>query len=234
MTALVISAAVFAVLVVLGDVRTRRRLRRVFLAARPGPAPRAHRRRRRRAHDPAPSPFPSPLLLELLAALLESGAPPPTALRHLAAALAKAGDPRAEPLEALALDIEQGLTRSTPGSDATAPPATGPAAAAFGTTIRRILGRTRRATPTETTAGGTADPALAVLRDAVRMAALAGLPPAALVRRAAAEDRRRVGAVRRRAIRRLEVMLVLPVGLCLLPAFVFLGVIPVVIDLFGG
>lgn len=168
--------------------------------------------------------MPAPLLLELLAALLESGAPPPTALRHLAAALAKDGDSRAEPLEALALDLEQGITTSTPDLDPTTPPA-----AEHLPTIRRILGR-----PRSPSASGATDPALTVLREAVRVAALAGLPPAALIRRAASEERRRLGAARRRAIRRLEVILVLPVGLCLLPAFVLLGVVPVVIDLFSG
>jgi tight adherence protein B len=75
---------------------------------------------------------------------------------------------------------------------------------------------------------------LQVLEDAVRLAVTAGLPPAALVRRAAAEERRRAAAVRQRAIRRLEVLLVLPVGLCLLPAFVLLGIVPVVVDLLLG
>jgi tight adherence protein B len=157
---------------------------------------------------------------------LESGAPPPAALRHLAAALAKTGDSRAGSLDALALDLEQGITGAAPD-----PEATPPAAARVDAVLAAIRRRLGRATPPP---GESPDAALAVLREAVRMAALAGLPPAALVRRAAAEERRRVGAIRRRAIRRLEVILVLPVGLCLLPAFVLLGVIPVVIDLFSG
>lgn len=222
MTALVLAAAVVAALAVLGDRRASGRLRRHFAETAPAQVPKPRRRRRHRG-SPTPSPIPSPLLLELLAALLESGAPPPTALRHLAAALSKDDDPRAEPLEALALDLEQGVTTATPDLDTTTP------AADPRTVIRRLLGRTR-----SPSAGEATDPALTVLREAVRMAALAGLPPAALIRRAAAEERRRLGAARRRAIRRLEVLLVLPVGLCLLPAFVLLGVIPVVIDLFAG
>jgi tight adherence protein B len=66
------------------------------------------------------------------------------------------------------------------------------------------------------------------------MAVSAGLPPAALVRRAAVEERRRAAAVRQRAVRRLEVLMVLPVGLCLLPAFVLLGIVPVIVDLLTG
>jgi hypothetical protein len=224
--ALVLTAAAVAAFAAFGDGRVRRRLRRAAAEVAPGTATPGADRRRRRAR-PAPSPIPSPLLLELLAALLESGAPPPTALRHLAAAMARTGDSRAEPLEALALDLEQGITGAATDPEATAPAAAARVEAVVGAIRRRL----RRAGPLP---GESPDAALAVLRDAVRMAALAGLPPAALVRRAAAEERRRVGAIRRRAIRRLEVILVLPVGLCLLPAFVLLGVVPVVIDLFGG
>lgn len=96
---------------------------------------------------------------------------------------------------------------------------------------RRLLARGRRTRPTT---DDRPDAGLEVLADAVRMAAAAGLPPAALVRRAAAEERRRSATARQRAIRRLEVLLVLPVGLCLLPAFVLLGIVPVIVDLLVG
>ena len=49
--------------------------------------------------------------------------------------------------------------------------------------------------------------------------------------------RRNAGGVQRRRnvpSARLEVLLVLPVGLCLLPAFVLLGIAPTVIDLLSG
>ena len=50
--------------------------------------------------------------------------------------------------------------------------------------------------------------------------------------RAAAEDQRRERASAQAvAVRRLAVLLVLPTGLCLLPAFLLLGVVPLVIDL---
>ena len=186
-------------------------------------------------NDPRPdqAPIPSPLLLELLAALLESGAPPSAALRHISAALARVGDRRAARLDSLAMEIEQGIVGATstgprttalpPRLTATRPPRRGE--------HRRRLTRTRRR---RAAAGATDDAGLDVLRDAVRLAASAGLPPAALVRRAAAEERRRAAAVRQRAIRRLEVLLVLPVGLCLLPAFVLLGIVPVIVDLLTG
>lgn len=220
MTALVLATAAFAGLTVIGDIRARRRLRRTFTTTASG-ATASKPRRKHRSATPAPSPIPSPLLLELLAALLESGAPPPTALRHLAAALTRTGDARGERLEALAMELERGIIGGTAVSAADEPADRG--------RVRGLLRRRKRASADDAN-----DAALPVLRGAVRMAALAGLPPAALVRRAATEERRRLGAARRRAIRRLEVFLVLPVGLCLLPAFILLGVIPVVIDLFGG
>jgi tight adherence protein B len=75
---------------------------------------------------------------------------------------------------------------------------------------------------------------IAAVEEALLLAARSGLPPTALVRRAAAEERRRTGAAQLRAIRRLEVLLVIPAGVCLLPAFVLLGIVPLVIDLITG
>jgi tight adherence protein B len=66
------------------------------------------------------------------------------------------------------------------------------------------------------------------------LAARSGLPPTALIRQAAADSRRKQAAARMKAVRRLEVMLVIPAGVCLLPAFVLLGVVPLVIGLFRG
>jgi tight adherence protein B len=66
------------------------------------------------------------------------------------------------------------------------------------------------------------------------MAASAGLPPAGLARAAASDLRRGRAAAQSRAAQRLAVLLVLPGGLCLLPAFMALGVAPLVIDLLLG
>jgi hypothetical protein len=74
----------------------------------------------------------------------------------------------------------------------------------------------------------------ALLEEALWLAARSGLPPTTLIRRCAAEERRRQSATQMRAVRRLEVLLVVPAGLCLLPAFVLLGVVPVVLDLILG
>jgi type II secretion system (T2SS) protein F len=70
-----------------------------------------------------------------------------------------------------------------------------------------------------------------VLQEELALAMRSGLPPGALLRRAAEEQRRRSAAAQRRAVQRLEVLLVVPTGLCLLPAFVFLGIVPVVLGL---
>jgi hypothetical protein len=230
MTSLV-AFTVAAVVVSIGGIRTGRRLRHTL---EPPPAPRKSARsssRRGRRGRRTPSPIPSALLLELIAALLEAGAPPPTALRHLANALARVGDHRATHLEALAVDVEQGVIVAGPNASHVRNPR---APARGGLRPRRRTGRRRRRSRDVPFDSGSADPELDILREAMRMAGRAGLAPASLVRRAAAEERRRTGVARRRSIRRLEVLLVLPVGLCLLPAFVLLGIVPVVIDLFSG
>jgi hypothetical protein len=79
-----------------------------------------------------------------------------------------------------------------------------------------------------------ADDWVAVLREELVLAVRSGLPPTALLRRAAEERRRRTAAAQRRAVQRLEVLLVVPTGTCLLPAFVLLGIVPVVLGLLRG
>lgn len=69
--------------------------------------------------------------------------------------------------------------------------------------------------------------------EALDLATGTGIAPAALVRAAAAEHRRREAAAHAAAASRLGVMAVLPMGLCLLPAFVLLTVVPLVLGLIG-
>lgn len=76
---------------------------------------------------------------------------------------------------------------------------------------------------------GGADPVL----DALDLATSTGIAPAALVGAAAAEHRRREAAAHAAAANRLAVMAVLPMGLCLLPAFVLLTVVPLLLGLLG-
>ncbi len=78
-----------------------------------------------------------------------------------------------------------------------------------------------------------APPRYATLSRTLLIAERTGSSAATALRRAAADER----AARRRraqlAARRLGVQLVLPLGLATLPAFVLLGVVPVVIGLAG-
>ncbi|MEU0941047.1 type II secretion system F family protein [Embleya sp. NPDC005971] len=77
----------------------------------------------------------------------------------------------------------------------------------------------------------TDDPVLAPLGRALARAATGGAPAAALVARMAdeqrAEHRRAAGA----AARRVGVRATVPLGLCFLPAFLLIGVVPIVIGL---
>ncbi len=82
--------------------------------------------------------------------------------------------------------------------------------------------------------GGGLGRVTALVEESLWLAARSGLPPTTLIRRSAVEERRRQTAAQLRAVRRLEVLLVVPAGLCLLPAFILLGVAPLVLDLVLG
>lgn len=63
---------------------------------------------------------------------------------------------------------------------------------------------------------------------ALTLAARAGVPPAALLRRAAADIRQAESRRLDEATGRLSVLVVIPLGLCFLPAFLLLTVVPVI------
>lgn len=69
---------------------------------------------------------------------------------------------------------------------------------------------------------------------ALTLAGMAGVPPSALIRRAAADLRRDEAARLEAASARLGVHIVLPLGLCFLPAFALLTVVPVISSLATG
>lgn len=77
------------------------------------------------------------------------------------------------------------------------------------------------------------DDALAPAARALARAADGGAPVAAAVARCAAEVRADVRARQQQAARRVGVLAAAPLGLCFLPAFVLLGVAPVVVALAG-
>jgi len=74
---------------------------------------------------------------------------------------------------------------------------------------------------------------LALLARAMTRAASSGAPVADVLTRLSDDSRRVARAASAAAARRVGVQAVAPLGLCFLPAFVFLGIIPVVAGLAG-
>lgn len=83
--------------------------------------------------------------------------------------------------------------------------------------------------------GGADDPvAQARLSETLTLARRAGVPAAALLRSAAEDLRDDAAADALAAAERLGVRLVVPLGVCVLPAFVLVGVVPVVVALLSS
>ena len=78
---------------------------------------------------------------------------------------------------------------------------------------------------------GGIEPLGADASELLAFSAAAGVPAAALLRAQAVERRRTAAADAQRRAVLLGTKLLLPLGLCVLPAFVLLGVIPVVVAL---
>ncbi|MEV4749852.1 type II secretion system F family protein [Streptosporangium amethystogenes subsp. fukuiense] len=78
-----------------------------------------------------------------------------------------------------------------------------------------------------------AERSLAPLARAMSRAAASGAPVADVLTRLSDDFRRAVRAASSAAAQRVGVQVVAPLGLCFLPAFVFLGIIPVVAGLAG-
>ena len=172
------AAVLCAAAVLLRSGGTARATGRLAGASAPTPAP----------DRPPAARLPWPLVLDLVAAVLTSGAAASTALRAVGTCLAQAGDTTGTTLleAARALDLGQ------------------PAPAA---------------------------PAVAELLSTLELSQRTGMAPVPLVTAAAASRRRRAREAQAVAAQRLGVLVVLPTGLCLLPAFVLLTVAPLVLDL---
>lgn len=82
-------------------------------------------------------------------------------------------------------------------------------------------------------AWGTAPPILEPVRAALAPAWTDGLSPLSALESAAGELRRARRSRAQQATSRLAVRLVLPLGLCFLPSFVLIGVVPVLLSLAG-
>ena len=72
------------------------------------------------------------------------------------------------------------------------------------------------------------------MREGLEAAWLQGVSPEAQLRRAAAQTRRHRISDAKKAAEELGISLVAPLGALLLPAFVLLGLVPIVIHMFAG
>lgn len=145
------------------------------------------------------------LLLHLVAAALTAGAPPVLALEVASRAMGADG----------------------PGAASPGRPTPSPADHALRLCASVRLGASWAAAWQE------ADPVLEPLRAPLTLVDGAGAPGAALLVDAARELRRRRAREAQRRAQVLGVRLVLPLGLCALPSFVALAVVPVVLGLAG-
>lgn len=99
----------------------------------------------------------------------------------------------------------------------------------LGTELARVAARIRLgADPAEEWLGLAADPILAPLGRAAARAATGGAPVAATLARLARDQRRTARAAASARARTAGVRAVAPLGLCFLPAFVLLGIVPAV------
>jgi pilus assembly protein TadC len=153
-----------------------------------------------------------PLLLDLLSSCLAGGASLQEAARVVAAAVP---GPAGERLAAVHAQLAVG-----------APPA-----AAWATLTSAAAGHpSDRLGPAASSA---ADDPLGPAARALGRAAEGGAPVAAAVARLAADARAQSRSEGEQRARRVGVLVVAPLGLCFLPAFVLLGVVPVVVGLAG-
>ncbi|WP_277207866.1 type II secretion system F family protein [Isoptericola croceus] len=153
-----------------------------------------------------------PCLLELVAAAVRSGAGVPRALEAVGAAV---GGPDGRALGRTAAALRLGADWETAWTAAGSEPGR-----------PRDPGR-----PGEPVGQRRCPPRLDVLRRSLRGAWVDGAAPGEALRAAATEHRHDRQATARTAAARLAVRLVLPLGLCYLPAFVLVGLVPVLLAL---
>ena len=156
-----------------------------------------------RAAPEHPDPVDVTCLLELVGAAVRSGAGVPRALEAVGTAV---GGPDGRSLGRAAAALRLGAGWES-------------AWAAAGTT------------PAESDEQPRCPPRLDLLRRALRGAWDDGAAPGEALRAAAAEHRHERRAAARTAAARLAVRLVLPLGICYLPAFVLVGLVPVLLAL---
>lgn len=153
-----------------------------------------------------------PVILDLLDAACSAGSSVPGALDAVAFAV---GGTRGRVLT----DVAASLTLGARWAEAWTRTATAPGG---------DRGLRRSADGVQPPAG------LGPVADALRAAWEDGVPPGAALRAAAGTLRRERHARALEAAARLGVRLVLPLGLCYLPAFVLVGLVPVIVSMAAG
>ncbi|WP_084195970.1 type II secretion system F family protein [Streptosporangium amethystogenes] len=181
-----------------------------------------------------------------LAAFLAVGGPPGAVVGAAGSGIALAVLRRREPPELreehrrltadlpLAVDLMVACLRAgqpiTGAVDVTAEAIGGP----LGERLAWVSGQLRLgAAPESAWQALASERSLAPLARAMSRAALSGAPVADVLTRLSDDFRRAVRAASSAAAQRVGVQVVAPLGLCFLPAFVFLGIIPVVAGLAG-
>lgn len=117
------------------------------------------------------------------------------------------------------------------------------AAAAVGSELRGPLGRVfcdvarqleLGAPPAAAWRGAAGMRPLQALVESVTRVGDSGAALGPALRRLAEDERDRAGQAQQAAVRRVGVFVVIPLGICFLPAFLLLGVVPIVAGLVGG
>ena len=110
-----------------------------------------------------------------------------------------------------------------------------PAGGAHGDRLVRVAGLLRLgAAPEQAWAALTDHPVLGPVAAAGRRSAESGIRLAGAFEQRAAEIRAQLGAAAQARAHRIEVLVAAPLGLCFLPAFVCLGIVPTVIGVAAG
>ena len=170
----------------------------------------------------------------VLVAVLVAGGPAAARLRKV---LGRAGSPP-DALDTAATDLPLLIDLVAAAMSAGAPPSTALelAADAVGGSLaahaRQVVARLRLGSDWPEAWRG-APAALEPLRRTLELAAAAGAPAAGLLLGTSIELRRRRRRAAEVAAQKLGVRLVLPLGLCALPAFLAWAVLPVVLSLTG-
>jgi hypothetical protein len=184
------------------------------------PATRLHRLRADRTRgrsaagpDRSRGPVSAPVLLDLVAQVLASGASPARAVAVVGQAVSTVDHDAGRELLGLAARLSAGgvvQPRARPGQEPAPTARDGSGAGARDSSVTAVLEQT------------------------LDLALSTGASPVGMIRTAAEQERRQRTDQAVRSARRLGVLVLLPTGLCLLPAFVLLTVVPLVLDLVLG